>query len=233
MSRCLTTKSSPQQARAIRTRERLLAATFRSLVARGYAGTTTHEVCRCANVSRGTLLYHFETRAELLAASLESIIERRMSEFRAEVDALPPDERTAARIVDLLWDQIDKPANSALLELIVAARTDAALRAKVRPMMARLNSHMERTFADLFPLPDDADRETALTHAFAPHFALFLLNGLHLAQIYGQDHLVPPAKIALARRAAFLDSLRPRTSKPQGRAQRRHGASVGDEREGT
>lgn len=223
-------KSNPQQARAIRTRERLLAATFRSLVARGFAGTTTHEVCRRAKVSRGTLLYHFQTRAQLLAASLESIIERRMAEFRREVDALSPGERTGARIVDLLWDQIEKPANSALVELIVAARTDAALRAKVRPMMARLNAQMERIFADLFPLPDDADRETVLTHAFAPHFAMFLLNGLHLAQIYGQNHLVQPAKIALARRAAFLDSLGAHISKPTGGPPPSGEASVRGER---
>ena len=58
-----------QQQRREETRGRLLAATQTALVERGYAGTTTTEVCRRAEVSQGALFKHFASKGELLAAT--------------------------------------------------------------------------------------------------------------------------------------------------------------------
>jgi AcrR family transcriptional regulator len=70
-----------RQARAEITRLRLLEASVEALVAKGYAGTTTQEVCRRAGCSRGTMLYHFPKREDLLVAALHHVLSNRVIRF--------------------------------------------------------------------------------------------------------------------------------------------------------
>ena len=69
------------QPRAVATRARLLKATVEALAECGYKGTSTQEVCRRAEVSRGTLLHHFPTRIALLVGSLDAILSERVTRF--------------------------------------------------------------------------------------------------------------------------------------------------------
>jgi AcrR family transcriptional regulator len=55
----------------------LLDAAVDSLVEHGFAGTTTLEVQRRAGVSRGALLHHFPSKAELLVATIGHLAEMR------------------------------------------------------------------------------------------------------------------------------------------------------------
>ena len=201
-------KAAPTQARAIETRRRILAATVSSLVECGYAGTTTYEVCRRAKVQRGTLLYHFRTRADLLTAALEGLVERRMADFSRDAQEIPKDELSIKRVVDLLWEQVQSPAHYAWLELIVASRTDPDLLASVRTMMNRLNAEMERIFGELFPLPDEADAPRTALHAYAPHFTFYLLHGLSLAHIYGRGEHESQTLLAASELGSFLNEPR-------------------------
>ena len=56
------------------TRRRIVRAAVDSFEALGYAATTTLEVQRRAGVSRGALLHHFRTRAELVAAAVAELV---------------------------------------------------------------------------------------------------------------------------------------------------------------
>lgn len=194
--------SKPQQ-RATETRARLIRATIDSLVERGYSGTSTYEVCARANAPRGTLLYHFSTRDHLLTAALEEIVTRQMFDFLAAVDAVPAKERTVRRIVELLWEQFSSPTNHAWIELILGSRTSPGLREAVKPMMERLGRTLEEVFASVFPPPSDRP-ETVAAHAFAPHFATMLLNGLSLARIYEGDRHVENVIDAMTATGEFL-----------------------------
>src|SRR6187402_1697681 len=62
-----------QQQRRDETRRALLDAAVESLIEVGFARTTTLEVQRRANVSRGALLHHFPSKAELLVAAVDHL----------------------------------------------------------------------------------------------------------------------------------------------------------------
>jgi AcrR family transcriptional regulator len=165
-------------------RTRLLDATVECLADLGYARTTTTEVAARAGVSRGAQLHHFPTKAELVTAAVEHVFARRHAEFVAAMDRLPAGADRAAASVDLLWEIFEGPSFAAALELTVASRTDAELRARYRQVCARFTETVARTFAELFPPPDG---EITPLHVIAPALAFATLDGLALRQITGDE----------------------------------------------
>jgi AcrR family transcriptional regulator len=80
-----------QQQRREETRRALLDAAVESLIEVGFARTTTLEVQRRAEVSRGALLHHFPSKAELLVATVDHLAEMRARELKAFASQLPPE----------------------------------------------------------------------------------------------------------------------------------------------
>jgi len=142
-----------QQQRREETRRALLDAAVQSLIEVGFARTTTLEVQRRADVSRGALLHHFPSKAELLVAAVDHLAEMRAREMKAFASQLPPerpergeraeraeretaahgepapgdDPRTGA-VLDLLWQCFSGTFFKVSMELRTAARTDPDLR---------------------------------------------------------------------------------------------------------
>ena len=96
-----------RQARAELTRLRLLEACVEALVAKGYSGATTQEVCRRAECSRGTLLYHFPKREDLLVASLHHVLSNRVATFVEEHKDIEP--FGVSTFLTALWAQWQGP----------------------------------------------------------------------------------------------------------------------------
>ena len=141
-----------QQQRRDETRRALLDATVESLIEVGFARTTTLEVQRRANVSRGALLHHFPSKAELLVAAVDHLAEMRAREMKAFASQLPPERVTRpagdatdlagtedpeaapgrdARtdvVLGLLWQCFSGTFFQVAMELRTAARTDPELR---------------------------------------------------------------------------------------------------------
>src|ERR1051325_4838006 len=80
-----------QQQRREETRRALLDAAVQSLIEVGFARTTTLEVQRRADVSRGALLHHFPSKARLRVAAVDHLAEMRAQEMKAFASQLPPD----------------------------------------------------------------------------------------------------------------------------------------------
>jgi AcrR family transcriptional regulator len=135
-----------QQQRREETRHALLDAAVESLIEVGFARTTTLEVQRRADVSRGALLHHFPSKAELLVAAVDHLAEMRAKEMKAFASQLPPerapdraadapdasdapgsDARTDA-VLGLLWQCFSGTFFQVSMELRTAARTDPELR---------------------------------------------------------------------------------------------------------
>jgi AcrR family transcriptional regulator len=113
------------------TRARLLEATVESLVAVGYARTSATEIADRAGVSRGAQVYHYPTKAALVAAAVQHLLQRRTDELRQLFEELPPTADAPAAALDLLWRMFEGPTFIAWLEFVVASRTDAELREAV------------------------------------------------------------------------------------------------------
>jgi AcrR family transcriptional regulator len=141
--------TQPERVEAMR--NRLLDASIDCLAESGYSRFSTNDVVRRAGVSRGALAHHFPSKAGLVAAAADRLVELRAAEFRARFGAIAPPRRTVAKALDVLWTFFDDPSFQALLELIVAARSDPEL----RPVMAAGLQHAaditREVFAESFP----------------------------------------------------------------------------------
>lgn len=83
-------------------RERLLDATIDCLVELGHARTSTVEVTERAGVSRGAMLHHFPSRADLMAAAVDRLASRRIAEFVASVTRVGETDDIIGVAIDLL-----------------------------------------------------------------------------------------------------------------------------------
>jgi AcrR family transcriptional regulator len=184
-------------------RERLLEATFESLYELGYAATTTTEVCRRGGLSRGAMLHHYPTKTDLVAAAAEYVFQKRLDEFRAAIGELPETASRAAPAIDLLWQILSGETYYAWLELVVASRTDAQLRAKIRAVMERFGDDVQKTFLDMFPAP----AFEMIDHSVTPGFVFALLNGLAIDRIYADDESVHGVVNALKQLAVALENI--------------------------
>ncbi|MBL4792325.1 TetR/AcrR family transcriptional regulator [Citromicrobium bathyomarinum] len=121
-----------QADRTADTRRRALDATIRCLARDGYAATTTTKVAQEAGISRGGMLHHFPTRAELLSETLKDI---EMTLRRKRIEALsklPPDSDMFIPLTRIGWESYQSEEAMALIELAIAARGDDDLAAELR-----------------------------------------------------------------------------------------------------
>lgn len=138
-----------QAQRSASTQEALLDATIECLVEHGYAETTTTAICRRAGVSRGAQVHHFPNKADLVARALEHLARRRKEVLRREfASCAKRDLRTAIRA---LWSCFDGPLFIAATELWTAARTDAVLRDRLRPIERGIGRLTWELAYEIFP----------------------------------------------------------------------------------
>jgi AcrR family transcriptional regulator len=112
---------------------------------------STNDIVRRAHVSRGALAHHFPTKAELVTAAARRLVEERAADFRRRFGAVPPERRTPAEALELLWSFYAAPSGVALIELTVAARHSRQLRAVLAPVAEQVAASTTEVFAEFFP----------------------------------------------------------------------------------
>ena len=136
-------------------------ATVACLYERGYAGTTTVEIAARAGVSRGAQLHHFPTKNELVVKALGYVFDLRAEEVRnlsSELPAGSPIDRLSG-LIDVLWPVFKGPTFYAWLELVVASRTDPALRGLVLSAGQQLGEKIRLGFTQILDWPPGHDEE--------------------------------------------------------------------------
>jgi len=172
----------PQAVRAELMRARLLDATLECLATTGYGGMSTNDVVRRARVSRGALAHHYPTKADLVKAAAQRLLEERARDFRERFSAIDPQRRTPAEALDVLWSFYDDPSGTALLELTVAARSYPELQAVLGPVSDQLAALTAEVFVEFFPeLAEQPIAEPALRTIHAA------FGGLALAALAHRD----------------------------------------------
>ncbi|MGX1810763.1 TetR/AcrR family transcriptional regulator [Nocardia sp. NPDC055321] len=124
-----------QAERRAETSRLLIDATILTIVEAGYTGVTVKEVCWRAGVSHGGLFGRFDTLADLVAATAEEVGRRRMEQLATGMEELP-DYGDIGEVLARWRAVAHDPLNAVWLELTVAARTDSALRERLRAVRA-------------------------------------------------------------------------------------------------
>ncbi|WP_028934223.1 TetR/AcrR family transcriptional regulator [Pseudonocardia spinosispora] len=167
-----------------RTRTHLLETTVDCLVELGYAGTSTQRIQERAGVSRGALLHHFPSKAELLAAAVEYVARLQLDEIRAAAPDTAQGRLAAVRAA------MSGPAFQAALELWMASRTDPALREALLPSQREIGHAVQSLLAPDFASQSPAEARVSLESL------LMLLRGLALTSTLRDDPELADAVLA-------------------------------------
>lgn len=172
-----------QEQRREETRRRLLDATITVLMEQGYARLTTVEVAKRAGVSQGAIFTHFDTKADLLCASVEHLFPRLIQDYLTGLGGLPSGRDRISAAIQMLWVVFQRPELQAAIELYVAARTDPELQTALAAMEGPHRDNLVRVARELFP-------EAASHHEFEAVIELVIdaVQGGAIARVARPDH---------------------------------------------
>lgn len=141
-----------RQVRAERTRAAALDAAIDILIESGYSGLTTRTVQQRSDLSRGALLHHFPTRGDLLAATVDELVERRAARAQQIIDTFradPPADRFQAAL-DAVYELASAPDFLAETELWAAARSDPEFLTALQPVAEAVAARLYVQLTELF-----------------------------------------------------------------------------------
>jgi AcrR family transcriptional regulator len=164
-----------QQTKSENTRHAILDAAIRCFYEFGYNNTTTEKIAKEAGVSRGAMLHHFPSRAQLIKASVRRLNEQRIELYRREESVIQEgaEHSRVEEGIDAYWNQLNTPAFVVFHELQVAARTDKELREVLIPAIEEFDRLALEATRELFP-------DLAMSEEFrrANSLSMYLLEGL-------------------------------------------------------
>jgi AcrR family transcriptional regulator len=189
-------RPKPRRTNAERTataRRKLIDASLKVLCEVGYAATTTDLVARRANVSRGAMLHHFRTRVDLMAAVAQHVVEEQSRLRRERVESFDAGPQRFFEAGDISWEIQRQPTTTALLEIMLATRSDRALKKRLAPMVQQLSQMRNDAAARMMQNLSIDDRDL-MVDLIRVHLAT--LRGLAVELMFSQT----PAEIERARR---------------------------------
>ncbi len=131
-----------QAERRAQTIGKIVDATIEAMHDVGYARTTIKEICERSGVSQGGLFRHFGTRLDVIVAAADEVASRHAAAFIDDLGHIEGDPLEAA--VRAARARCHSPINAVWHELMIACRTDEALRDAVKPAAERHRSSIER-----------------------------------------------------------------------------------------
>lgn len=181
-----------QAQRTAETRQALLEAAIEVIHRAGYASASTELIAEQAGITRGAILHHFGTRAELMAEVMRHVFEQEEAQYAALSRELRLGQRVADW-VELAWRVLSKPSGCAVLEILLASRADAELAARVVPMQAEIE---QSALTDLMGWFDE-DEQTALDRMRLIHWSI---RGLSMARMLADEPQDIDRAVAMLRR---------------------------------
>ena len=176
-------------ARVARTRGKIFDAVITSLDEVGYSECSINRVQTLAGVSRGALTHHFPSKEEMMVKTLEHLLAPvRGTSVPGDQDSnlLRPSEGSDCLQEQLhaLWSRvINTREGRALMEILVAARTDLALSTRITPSLWSYNDEFNRNIANLYQAAAGHEDELALLWSICRSF----MRGLHTQTPYERD----------------------------------------------
>jgi AcrR family transcriptional regulator len=121
--------------RSAATRGKLINTAIDLLYRSGYSATTTVMIAKRAKVSRGAMLHQFRTRVDLLAAVAEHILAEQQAYRKQRLAQAGSGLQRFGIAGDVTWEVHCQPGAIALLEIMMATRSDRALRKRFAPVI--------------------------------------------------------------------------------------------------
>jgi AcrR family transcriptional regulator len=179
-----------QEQKSERARTTICEATIRCLAELGYAETSINRVVERAGVSKGALQYHFPSKEDLMASTAAFLLQRplRHADAARQEDgnrgSIGSGGDIRRRMLDIWNRLISTSAYLALLEILVASRTDKVLHARIAAELEASIHEIDRHFLPLYGELEARDEEDLMLLMTANRC---LMRGLLIEEQYGLD----------------------------------------------
>jgi AcrR family transcriptional regulator len=177
-----------QQRKSLEARRKICEATVRCLATHGYHRTSIARVVETAGVTPGALQHHFPTKEDLIVATADLMLEGSIERTRRYAASNYDPECALPDFLRAMWRNLmNTDPYRALLEILLAARTERRLHERITPTLHQWNRAFDEAFVEIFESVgrDSEDVETIMLMTRS------LMRGLVLQEGYGDE---PEAK---------------------------------------
>lgn len=134
--------------------------TIKLLLSKGYNRLTTADIAVEAGVSRGALTHHFESKEDIVAASIKHQLEGAIAKINSFSVRINPPETTLDDLIDFLWDLMSDGLYYVTLEYLPETRHNDEFRRKIGPTAKEFHRSLNEVWESV-SLPLGLDPETA------------------------------------------------------------------------
>ena len=194
-------RGKSNQERVIFTKNKIYNAVIISLDEHGYSETSVNRIQEIAGVSRGALTHHFPSKEEMIAQTLEKILtlnkDNKSKNEKYDLIKTKGFEINLQRI----WKKvIDTVEGRALVEILIASRTDRKLKNRIQPELHKFNVEINKEFCVLYSSIKNSKEEIIVLWTICRTF----LRGLHI-QINFEDEKFNPDPVM----KKFIEIMKP------------------------
>lgn len=138
-----------QAERTRNTRAKLVQAAIICLHQGGYSATTITTVAREAKVSRGAMTHQFPAKTDLMLAVVGSVFEADGRLYNAAAEIMDPVGWLLA-LPETMWSVISRPSGIAVMEIMLASRSDPELAAELRKLQTAIDKRAHAWSSDRY-----------------------------------------------------------------------------------
>lgn len=177
------TKRQKQEERSRLTQARIMKATLECILEKGIRATSTVDVAKKAEVSRGALIHHYPTKESLMQAALADLLNREVDSVRNMAMRVKSGSLDFDSLLQALHEHFKGDMYMVTLEYLTAARTDRAIMDVLVPLASQFNASLESIWEQLV-----ANAEHSSDHKrIALNATLCMMRGMGAQSIWRDD----------------------------------------------
>ena len=120
------------------TQQKLIEAAIFCLHRYGYSATSTTLVAEVAELSRGAMVHHFGAKVDLMLAVARYVVDDQNNFMDQALREIPRGVERFVGLTETTWEAMSQPGAIALLEIMMASRSDEALAERFPQLAAEL-----------------------------------------------------------------------------------------------
>jgi len=173
-----------QKRKSRQARQKICEATVECLARQGYHRTSIARVVEMAGVTPGALQHHFPTKEDLIVATADFLLAGSIERMHRYAARSAGSDQALTAFFRAMWKNLmNTDPYRAMLEILVAARTDRDLHARVTPTLHQWNKAFDEAFVEIFESvgrgAEDVETLMLMTRS--------LMRGLVLQEGYGEE----------------------------------------------
>jgi len=164
-------------------REQIMRATYRALCAHGYASLTMQDIADESELSKAALHYHYDSKADLLRAFLEYLIDSFRERVATETVAERPFERVRT-LVGLLFEPPGGDADAEFRTALLELKAQAPYEPPVRERLAAFDEFLRTELAEgVHEAREAGDVRADVDPEAVAEFVVTVSNGAHTRRV--------------------------------------------------